>query len=414
MPPQRVFAYERGIAVSTASRVYDLLKRRGLISGETGRGTYVCNRLEPLGTYLTEPTTAQVDLELVFPVDDEQTRRITRSLTSMARSGQIADALKPIGAAGTIETRAAAAHFLSCREWAPSPEQLLFAGNGKQAIAAAISGLAGPGDWIGVEALTYPFVKVIAAQLGVRLVPLAMDKSGALPTEIIDAKKKKSIKAVYIQPSLQSPLAITMDTVRRREIAAALDRTGVVAIEDGIYSFLVDETPVAAFAPDNVIYVDSLSKNVSPSLTLATLAVPLRLANQTANALRAGAWTATGFSVAMGGQWMKDGTAKSIGRSKRTDAAARQKIARKVLAGLKISGDARAYHLWLTLPDPWEANCFSKRAAEQGIAVMPSSAFAVNSKDTPAAVRLSLTAPDRAILEHSLSVLHSLATGYGP
>ena len=41
LPPQRSFAYERKIAVSTASRVYTELLRRGLVVGEVGRGTFV-------------------------------------------------------------------------------------------------------------------------------------------------------------------------------------------------------------------------------------------------------------------------------------------------------------------------------------------------------------------------------------
>src|SRR3979490_3079372 len=41
LPPQRSFAYERKIAVSTASRVYAELLRRGLVVGEVGRGTFI-------------------------------------------------------------------------------------------------------------------------------------------------------------------------------------------------------------------------------------------------------------------------------------------------------------------------------------------------------------------------------------
>src|SRR6476659_3395793 len=41
LPPQRRFAYERKIAVSTASRVYTELLRRGLVVGEVGRGTFI-------------------------------------------------------------------------------------------------------------------------------------------------------------------------------------------------------------------------------------------------------------------------------------------------------------------------------------------------------------------------------------
>jgi len=39
--PQRTFAYEKGIAASTAGRVYAELLRRGLVVGEVGRGTFV-------------------------------------------------------------------------------------------------------------------------------------------------------------------------------------------------------------------------------------------------------------------------------------------------------------------------------------------------------------------------------------
>ena len=41
LPPQRNFAYERKIAVSTAGRVYAELLRRGLVVGEVGRGTFI-------------------------------------------------------------------------------------------------------------------------------------------------------------------------------------------------------------------------------------------------------------------------------------------------------------------------------------------------------------------------------------
>src|SRR5580693_6721147 len=41
LPPQRNFAYERKIAVSTAGRVYSELLRRGLVVGEVGRGTFI-------------------------------------------------------------------------------------------------------------------------------------------------------------------------------------------------------------------------------------------------------------------------------------------------------------------------------------------------------------------------------------
>ena len=60
LPPQRDFAYARGIAVSTASRVYAELARRGLVLGEVGRGTYIRSDLGAPGAIQAEPPPAAI------------------------------------------------------------------------------------------------------------------------------------------------------------------------------------------------------------------------------------------------------------------------------------------------------------------------------------------------------------------
>ncbi|TIQ94451.1 MAG: GntR family transcriptional regulator, partial [Mesorhizobium sp.] len=44
LPPQRDLAYDIGTTVGTVGRAYQLLRERGLVSGEVGRGTYVLGR----------------------------------------------------------------------------------------------------------------------------------------------------------------------------------------------------------------------------------------------------------------------------------------------------------------------------------------------------------------------------------
>src|SRR5438045_5913178 len=76
LPPQRTFAYERGIAVSTASRVYSELLRRGLAVGEVGRGTFISGRREPVA--VSDPHSAPIDLEFNFPILPEQYELIAK------------------------------------------------------------------------------------------------------------------------------------------------------------------------------------------------------------------------------------------------------------------------------------------------------------------------------------------------
>src|SRR6478752_3641905 len=68
LPPQRSFAYQRKIAVSTASRVYTELLRRGLVVGEVGRGTFVSGEARRGITLTTEPRSGRIDLEFNYPV----------------------------------------------------------------------------------------------------------------------------------------------------------------------------------------------------------------------------------------------------------------------------------------------------------------------------------------------------------
>ena len=41
LPPQRNLAYDIGVTIGTVSRAYSMVRERGLVSGEVGRGTYV-------------------------------------------------------------------------------------------------------------------------------------------------------------------------------------------------------------------------------------------------------------------------------------------------------------------------------------------------------------------------------------
>src|SRR6187402_1289535 len=78
LPPQRSFAYERKIAVSTASRVYTELLRRGLVVGEVGRGTFVSGQAPRAITSLSEPRDARIDLEVNYPMLPSQAALISK------------------------------------------------------------------------------------------------------------------------------------------------------------------------------------------------------------------------------------------------------------------------------------------------------------------------------------------------
>ena len=408
LPPQRDFAYARGIAVSTASRVYAELGRRGLVTGEVGRGTFV--RSEPGRAVMLQPDPppAALDLQRTHSRLPEQDAVLAETLAALAR-GASEISFNQYGPDGTPRARAAAAGFLAGDGYAPQPADILFTGNGRQALAAALAALAPPGGRIGCEPLTYPSVRGIASRLGITLVPLAMDAEGVCPDAILQAHRGTPLGGVYLQPTLQNPLGTTMSPGRRAEIARVLETTGLTAIEDAVYSFLADTQPLASLAPDRTILIDSLSKRVMPALTIGLIAGPSHLTDRLAASVRQGAWTALGLSLAAGLHWMAGGSAATLAQAKRRDAASRQALAREILADLTVVGDPRAYHLWLELPETWRAEAFAAAALRRGIALLPATAFAVNPGHAPNAVRLALSTPSQEELSGALRMLRRLA-----
>src|ERR1700761_475097 len=153
LPPQRDFAYERKIAVSTASRVYAELLRRGLVVGEVGRGTFISGDARRGVAAPSEPRGVRIDFEFNYPILLDQSALIAKSLDGLEKKAALDAALRQGTTFGTPAVRSIAAKYLSQGEWSPSPDQLVFTGNGRQSIAAALGAVVATGGRCGGESL---------------------------------------------------------------------------------------------------------------------------------------------------------------------------------------------------------------------------------------------------------------------
>jgi DNA-binding transcriptional MocR family regulator len=408
LPPQRDFAYDRKIAASTASRVYAELLKRGLVVGEVGRGTFISGDAKRGVAAPGEPRGIRIDFEFNYPILPDQTALIAKSLAGLEKPAALDVALRQATSVGTPAVRNASAAYLSQGAWSPAPEQLVFTGNGRQSIAAALAAVVATGGRRGVEFLTYPFIKGIAARLGISLVPLAMDENGVRPDSVQKAHREAHLSAIYIQPVIQNPLGMTMNAARRADLLRVAEKLKLPIIEDNVYGFLDNEPPLAALAPDSCIVIDSLSKKAAPGLSLGFIVPPRRLRESVMASVRSGGWTASGFAFAAAQRVIEDGTVAELARLKRLDARARQKLAADHLRGFEIQTNEKCYHLWLTLPAHWRSQTFVAAAARRDIALTPSTTFAVSPGHAPNAVRLALAAPTMDQLDTGLRTIAAM------
>jgi DNA-binding transcriptional MocR family regulator len=181
-------------------------------------------------------------------------------------------------------------------------------------------------------------------------------------------------------------------------------------LEDDPYWLLADAAPppVATFAPQQVVYVSTLSKCLTPGLRVAFVLIrdPHERERFLA-ALRSFALMVGPLSAALATQWILDGSAEGLMHGVRNEARLRQRMARDILAG-RDRGLGDGLHVWLELPAYWSSSQLARAADSEGIAVTPAETFATGGAAVNA-IRISLgSIKDRGRLQAGLQRLSHL------
>ena len=415
LPPQRALAARLGIDFTTVSRAYAEAARRGLVEGLVGRGTFVRTqgRAEAVSGEAASRQDGLVDLSMNLPPrfhDPELAACMWRGARDLEAEGGLDLLLRYQDPGGSRRDRAAGLRWLSPRLPSLAVERVLVCPGAQGALLAVAGLLAAPGDTLCTEALTYPGLRALAAQLHLRLAAVPMDADGLIPEAFEAICRDRGPKALCCTPTLQNPTTATLPLARREALVAIARRHGVAIIEDDAYGALPEAPlpPLAALAPDLVYHVAGLAKSVAPALRIAYLAVPdARAAARVAGAIRATAGLASPLTAALATRWIEEGTAAAVLSAIRREARARQAIAAAILPGDRIQAHPQGFHLWLSLPEPWTRGEFAARLRSVGIGVVGSDAFAL--LEPPEAVRLALgAAPGRAELKRSLQIAADL------
>lgn len=397
LPPQRELAWQLGVTVGTVSRAYSEIERRGLLSGEIGRGTYV-RTAPPPGDLPLRPQVAQdgIDLTLNFPAPGIERDALAQALSETARDPDAGRLLAYQPDTGLPDHRAAGAAWLARRGVSSSAEGTIVTAGAQHGIIVSLAALTRPGDRILTERLTYQGIKPAASMLGLRLDGVEMDDEGIIPAALEQAIDETGARQLYCTPTLQNPTTATMSDARKREIAEIAIRNDLTVIEDDIYGILLDPPgppPLATYAPGHVIYVTSLSKSVAAGLRIGYVAPPARIAERVGAAVRASCWMAAPLTAEVATRWIANGEAERILQDHRDTAEARRRLAVDKLSGQSYLAPVGSLHVWLDLPEPWRAAQFITAAQQQGVAIAPAETFAVGRGSVPHSVRICLGTP---------------------
>ncbi|MGE0213781.1 MAG: PLP-dependent aminotransferase family protein [Parvibaculaceae bacterium] len=395
LPTHRELAWRLKLSVSTISKAYALAERRHLVAGEVGRGTFVIPRPTDLSS--VEPNRAQSDVidlsfncPVIFP---EHRQAIALALRTITESGRIEN-LIPYHRdwLGLPEHRAAAGRWLSHLGVAAEVDDIVLVNGAQQAAAAILSALTEPGDAIGLEELTDPGIRFLAANRHLKIRSLPIDEDGVVPGSFETACREGSLRLAFLIPTHHSPTLAVMPEERRREIGEIAARYNVTVIENDVYGSLVDppSTPLASFAPEHCFYLTSHSKILAPGLRIGFIAAPPGRAKDLIPGLAATTWMASLVPAEIASHLIENGSAARLAAQQRQELQRRQAMAAEILEGQQFRSLSTGFHVWLTLPEHWRAESFVAALKVRGVAVTPAEAFIVGQGSSAHAVRISL------------------------
>ena len=396
LPTQRDLARSTGVAVGTIARAYRDANTEGLIRSTVGRGSFVARQSD---TFLQATNTAGKDRILDFRVDypiEALNPPLGCTLAQIATQ-DVQHLLNYASHKGDITYRQAGVTWLKLCGVDRNPDDLIITSGAQHAITVCLSSIAQSGQVVLAEELSYPGLKEAADMLGISLVAVPMDDEGIIPDALERLMyEHRNAVALYTCPTIQNPTTVLTPQHRREQIAALIERHGLMIIEDDIQRLCVDDAPdaYAQILPDRTFYISSLAKIVCGGLRIAFLAPPQARIRMVLRRILATNWITAPLMAEIAKRWIEDGTAQATLNARREEARVRQAIAIEILGDHRVKYQSMNLYGWIELPDGWASQEFVSAAMDAGVALLGEATFKVAADGSKPGVRYCLGAAE--------------------
>lgn len=300
LPATRELATRLAVSRTTVSLAYERLLAEGVTEGRVGAGTFVVDapapgpagggRRAPAGAVhprefwrsmpVVPPRTGEVAFDFNPGTPDDTLFPLTAWRRLVA--GEFRRSSRPYATyghpAGHAGLRAAIArHAGVSRAVRAEADDVVVTNGAQQAFDLIARVLCTPGMSVAVEDPGYPRVRALFASHGARVEPVPIDDEGL----VVDAIPRRA-RLVYVTPSHQFPLGITMSLRRRAALLTWAERSGGVIVEDDYDTeFRFGGRPLDPLQSldraGRVIYVGSFSKVLLPTLRVGFMVAPASL-----------------------------------------------------------------------------------------------------------------------------------------
>ncbi len=276
LPSKRVTAESTGLSTITVEHAYALLCDEGYIEPRQRSGYFVI--FAHSDGFLT-PTTPQAELSLTHVHHQTDLPEFPFSVLAKTMRTVISDLgediLEKSPNEGVFQLREAIRLYLLRSRGISADLDQIVIGSGSEYLYSLIVELLGRQKTYAIESPSYKKIEEVYLASDVKLEKLPLGEDG-IRTE---ALKKSAADVLHISPYRSYPSGVTATATKRYEYISWAKSGGKFIVEDDFESEFsvskkLEETVFSLSKSDNVIYMNTFSKTISPSLRTGYMVLP--------------------------------------------------------------------------------------------------------------------------------------------
>lgn len=377
LPSKRALAEELGVSVVTVQLAYEQLLAEGYVVSRERSGYFVEKvwASEPQPRNRTEKIPAETEkkYKIDFVKGSTPADMFPFSVWTRLMRKVLADCgehlLERVPCDGDGQLKRAVSDYLYRSRGVDADPRYIVIGAGAEHLYGVIVQLLGRDKTFAVEnpcygKISYTYVLNGARTVAVNVTPSGMDCERA---------EKSGAYVVHVSPSHQFPTGAVMPASARSRLLAWAESSGGYVIEDDYDSeFRMSGKPLQsmlALKPERVIYINTFSKSLAPSMRMGYMVLPsalyekyIKIFSRTANIVPL--FEQKTLAAMLNGGYFE----RHISRLKNYYRGVRAEVTRKLTdAGAKVIDTGSGLHMLAEFAGVTDDNALKERAARAGV-----------------------------------------------
>ncbi|MCB6182014.1 PLP-dependent aminotransferase family protein [Leeia sp. TBRC 13508] len=415
LPPQRLLADLLGVHLSTVTRAYKTAISQHLVYAAMGNGTFVSHpNAAPKLFSLAKHESTWIDLSVsTYPIhaDDQD---LSETLQHLCQTRSLAHTMAYRQWDDWQPIKDALANWFEHQHQTGkvNTSDLTLCTGAQHALTEVLASFVSKGESILCESLTYPGLKTVATQLGIRLIGIPMSKTGIDLIQLEKKLKQGGIRTLVLMPTLHNPTTMTMPIAEREALAALIRRYPITVIEEDVYGpFAKHPQPaMVSICPEKVIYISGLSKTVAPGLRIGAIFDPGKQLPFGEGHWHSTSWYVNPLQADIAEEWLKTGTALKRLQKQKKEMHLRHQIADSFI-GQSETDEHFSPHRWLHTQTEQQSHILANLLLSHGIRVASDRVFSTTATPSPSGIRMALaSAPDHARLREAMQIIAEVRT----